>query len=387
MGVSLGYILWHTLSSFFVEPLQQEFGWSRGDIALANSAAMISGLFAPLLGRIVDRIGAKPVAIFGVVMSALTYLALSQMNGSLAYYYVMFFFLTMSGMATTGLTYGRILVGTFKKSRGTSLAMIRVGVACSQTIMPVLIFPVIAEFGSTGGFLVLGAINAFIMLPVIIFFVPGRSFPKGMRAPAVTEDAPSRWRLLFQNRKVITICIAATFHTAPIYGLLSQLKPIGVAKGLSSMEAAGAVSALGVASLIGALVAGIFVDRVWAPAVAFVMSVIPAIGCFMLVLLGNDVPLPLFYLSVILIGIGMGGESDVLGYMVARYFGLKDYATIAGLASLLVTMGIAVSASLIGRAYDAFGNYQMSLIVAGIFVAFAGVAYLMMGKYPHSSEG
>lgn len=383
LGCALGYTLWLVLSSFFVEPLQKEFGWSRGDIAFANSAGIVTGFAAPLLGRIVDRLGAKTVILAGLVTSTLCYLALAMISGSLVLYYAVYFLLTVAGMATTGITYARIIVGTFVKTRGTSLAMLRVGVALSHALMPLLLFPVIARFGSAGGFLMFAAINGLVTLPIVLLCVPARVSPVGVSPEHAASDAPTRWQLLLQRPKILVISIAAMLHTAPVMAIMTQLKPIGVSLGLGPATAAGALSALGVAAIIGALVAGLFVDRIWAPAIAFLLCcAVPAGGCIMLAMLGNGISGSLFYVAVILIGIGMGGESDVLSYMVARYFGVQDFATIAGIAALTVTVGIAAGASLIGRAYDIFGNYEVSLIAAAASLMLAGVAYLMMGRYP-----
>ena len=386
IGLSLGYSLWMHLSSFFVEPLQREFGWSRGEIALANSVGVITGFAAPFLGRVVDQVGAKSVALFGVIMSALCFVALSRLNGSLSYYYAVYFLLVIAGMATTGVTYGRILVGTFTKSRGTSLALLRVGMGISLAGMPLLIYPVIAQFGSTGGFLMLAGLNALVTLPILFFLVPGKRARTEAGSQIAAQTKPSRWQFLARQPKILIISLAAMLNSAPLAAIMTQLKPLGMSVGLTSATAVGAVSALGVAPIVGALIAGIFVDRVWAPAVAFVMCAVSAAGCAMLVLFGSDISPAIFYLSVILMGIGMGGESDVLGYMVARYFGLNDFATIAGIAGLFVVIGSAVAASLIGRAYDIFGDYQIALIIAAITVLAAGFAFMMMGKYPDPME-
>lgn len=386
IGLSLGYTLWMHLSSFFIEPLQREFGWTRGEIALANSVGMITGFAAPFLGRVVDRVGAKAVALFGVITSALCFVALSQLNGSLSAYYAIYFILVIAGMATTGITYGRILVGTFKKSRGTSLALLRVGMGISLAGMPLLIYPAIAQFGSTGGFLMLAGVNVFVTLPILLFLVPGKRSLVEAGSQSAAQAGPSRWQLLARQPKILIVSLAAMLNSAPLAAIMTQLKPIGVSAGLTSATAVGAVSAAGIAPIAGALIAGIFVDRVWAPAVAFAMCAISAVGCAMLVLFGSDTTPAIFYLSVILVGIGMGGESDVLGYMVARYFGLNDYATIAGIAGLFVVVGIAIAASLIGRAYDIFGDYQVALVVAAITVLAAGFVFMLLGKYPDSVE-
>ncbi|API60826.1 hypothetical protein BSL82_17335 [Tardibacter chloracetimidivorans] len=385
IGYSLGYGFWVTISSIFVEPLQNEFGWSRGEIALANSAGLVTAFAAPLVGRLVDRVGVKPVLIVGLILISLSHVALSQLNGSLFYYYTAYFLLIAFSTTTSSMTFSRIIVGAFSRTRGTALALLRIGSALSYSAMPPLLYLVIGLFGSTGGFLMLAALNVFVSLPVIWWLVPGKTLPPKGDAGTIVQEVPKPWRLLVLEPKIIVLCLAAVLHIVPIVAIVSQLQPLGVSIGLSPAAAVGAVSTLGFANVIGALIAGAFVDRFWAPAVAFTMCVGPMIGCLVLVLLGNDVSVALFYVSVVLLGIGLGAEGDIIAFMVARYFGLRNYATIAGLVTLWTVIGIAIGSSLIGQVYDAFGNYRIALIAAAASFTCAGFAYLMMGKYPEEA--
>ena len=75
-------------------------------------------------------------------------------------------------------------------------------------------------------------------------------------------------------------------------------------------------------------------------------------------------------------------EIDVVAYMVARYFGVTSFSTIYGLTVFFLTFSGSLSSWLLGSAYDRFGNYDLALsVMAGAFLA-AGLAYLMLGRYP-----
>ena len=150
--------------------------------------------------------------------------------------------------------------------------------------------------------------------------------------------------------------------------------------------AVGAVSFLGVAAVGGALLSGFLVDRFWAPMIAFVLNITPAIGC--LLLLPDTVAPWMLYASVLMIGLGQGAEIDIVAYMIARYFGLRSYATIYGLSVLAIALSVAVAASAIGQAYDLFGSYNIPLMCAAASFALAAVSYLLMGRYPrHDPDG
>jgi predicted MFS family arabinose efflux permease len=87
-------------------------------------------------------------------------------------------------------------------------------------------------------------------------------------------------------------------------------------------------------------------------------------------------------IAILLVGLGQGAEIDIVAYMIARYFGLRSYATIYGITVLGISLGAAAGATLIGKAYDHFGSYNPSLIAASTSFALAAFCYLAMGRYP-----
>jgi len=375
---SLGYSLYAAVSSLFVEPLQQQFGWSRGDIAMVHSFGLVIAFIAPLIGRMTDRHGVRPILSAGLLLTAIGYGLLASMAGSLGYYYGAHFFFSLVGMATTGITVTRILSGAFEATRGTALAIARSGLAVGGALMPMALFPTIMRFGTAGGYLLLAAFILLVALPLVWFWVPSRAVEA--KAGRAAQPGADSARMLLANGKVRILIAASVLNYVPVVALLSQMKPLAVDKGLDAVAAVGAVSVMGAAAAGGALLSGLLVDRFWAPAVAFVLNIAPAIGC--LLLLQHDVPPALFYSAVLMIGLGQGAEIDIVAFMIARYFGLRSYATIYSLSTLGIALGVALGASLIGRAYDHFGNYDVALVAASGSFFVAALFYLAMGRYP-----
>src|SRR5207249_2938418 len=157
---------WTAASSLFVQPLQDAFGWSRGQIALAYNAGLVTAFIAPLIGRAVDRLGVRPVLMGGLVGTAICYALFATMWGSLAYYYAIYFLCNLIGMCTTGITYTRVIVGAFNATRGSALAIARSGMALSTALLPILLFAAISRWGFQGGFLTLAALILCISLPL-----------------------------------------------------------------------------------------------------------------------------------------------------------------------------------------------------------------------------
>lgn len=381
---SMGYSVFSAVSSLFVEPLQSQFGWSRGDIAFVHSFGLITAFAAPVVGGLTDRLGVRPILLIGLALTALGYGLLSRMEGSLAYYYGVYFLFSLAGMATTGITVTRIFSGAFARTRGTALALGRSALAIAGAILPQVLFPLILHYGTGGGYIALGALIVVLALPLVWLWVPSRA--ADLEAGRISASARADgWRLLLANGKIRILIAASVLNYVPVVSLLSQMKPLAISKGLDAATAVGAVSAMGLAAAAGALLSGVLVDRFWAPAIAFVLNALPAVGC--LVLLQGQVPPAVFLGAVVLVGLGQGAEIDIVAFMIARYFGLRSYATIYGLSTLGIALGVACGATLIGRAYDVYGNYNVALIAASASFALASVLYLSMGRYPQETPG
>jgi predicted MFS family arabinose efflux permease len=374
-GGAVAYSVWPSVSSLFIEPLQARYGWTRGDLALAWTAGLASSLCAPLIGRLVDRFGVRPTLSIGLILLALCYAAFAFMPGSLGAYYAIFFVFSVVGLASTGITYTRVVSGAFVRTRGTALAISRSGLALSGAILPPLIFLALSLGGLRAGYLAMAGLALFVALPLARLWI--RQAPQPAPASPATEQ---RKLLLLTQPKIFLLCVAAALNYAPVVALLTQMKPLAVSKGMTEAVAVGAVSLVGLAAMAGALLSGLLVDRFWAPAVAFVLNLAPAIGC--LVILGSDVSPFAFYLAVLMIGLGQGAEIDIVAFMIARYFGLKRYATIYGLGVLFIGLSAAMASTGIGRLYDIYRDYDVALMIASASFACAALAYLAMGRYP-----
>jgi len=95
--------------------------------------------------------------------------------------------------------------------------------------------------------------------------------------------------------------------------------------GLTVERAAIATSILGGAEVLGRLVAGYWLDRVFAPWVAAILWLAGICGVSILLIgLGGGV----LFLSAVLLRMAWGGEGDVLAYLVSRYFGIREFGRI-----------------------------------------------------------
>ncbi len=388
-GMALAYPSFSFAQSQFMEPLQEAFGWSRAQISFAFHINIFIPFAAPLYGRLIDRFGVRPVLSLCIILMSAGYIVLAMGTGSYPLFVVSCLFMVAFGMGTTGIAYTRGIVSWFSKSRGTALALSRIGLSLFGAVIPIIVFHTIQATSWRGGFVFLAAIAVLVALPVSYAWVRDRREseepnPEGKTStPAPLLD----WRIWIQllgNWRILLICAAAALTYAPVIGVLAHLQPLLTSKGIAPATAAGMAAFLALSVVAGTLISGVLVDRIWAPIVACVFTLLPVAGC--LVLMQPEPSFLIAATAIVLVGLAQGAEIDVVAYMIARYFGVRAYATIYGLSVLIMMMTTASASVFFGWIYDRYETYDPALAVGAAAFAIAAVSYLAMGKYPENPD-
>jgi MFS family permease len=88
-----------------------------------------------------------------------------------------------------------------------------------------------------------------------------------------------------------------------------------------------------------------------------------------------------------LLGAALGADTDVLPYLVSRYFSLKSYGEFLGYFFAAGTLGAAGGAFLMGRVFDVYHSYVlMTNIIGATSIVAALLVYLLPEVKPGSSE-
>jgi hypothetical protein len=95
------------------------------------------------------------------------------------------------------------------------------------------------------------------------------------------------------------------------------------------------------------------IDRIFAPYVAAFVFAVTALGCLGLAVNGvGFTPYAAF-----LAGIAIGAEVDIIGYLIARYFGLRSYGLLYGLMYTIFMLGTSLSQMMASMIFDTTGSY------------------------------
>lgn len=371
-GMGASSLIFYSLG-VFVAPLQAAFGWSRGDVSSAmiySSAGLV--LAAPALGFLIDRVGERRIALASIPCFAGVVYALSLLEGSLAAFYGCFFLAAVLGCGTTPILYTRAVAGHFDRARGLALGITLAGPGTAAIVLPPFVVGVIEDGAWRSGFRVLALIALAAWPLVWLWLRPAR--PPAGAASAATPGSGRRAALRSRIYWTLAVCFALVAMAAS--ALVVHMVPMLRDAGLDAAHAARVASLIGLGVILGRLLIGWLIDRLFAPRVAAAIFTVAALGCVLLASGGpREAPVAAF-----LIGFALGAEVDLMAYLTSRYFGLRHYGFLYGTVYSCFWIGIASGPALAGRLYDATGGYAIALwSIVGLFAAGAVAALTLPG--------
>jgi MFS family permease len=170
-------------------------------------------------------------------------------------------------------------------------------------------------------------------------------------------------------------------------GVIAHLLALLTDRGMASSTATTLLIGVGLATILGRLISGFLLDRVFAPHLAAAIFLIPLIGMTTLLLGGASLTAGLA--AAICFGFSLGAEVDIVGYLVSRYFGLHRYGEIYGYIFAIFTIGSGVGPYLMGLSFDKTHSYSAALgtFCVMLIVASATISRLGPYRFPAKATG
>lgn len=377
LGISTGWPVFAFGASQFVLPLEAAFGWSRSAQAGVYFAALLTTPLNPFAGRLIDRLGARRVALTCIPLQALIYLLLAAMWGNIAMLYGLMMLANIVGMGTGGMVYVRAVSQSFDRSRGAALAVSRLGISVAAMGLPLGLYAVIQAHGWQAGYATLALLATCVGWPAVWLFLRLPAPASGISSDRSHE---ARWRELIVNRRVLILFATTALIMGPTVGFLNQMQPLLTGKGIAPGMAAAFGTILAASVFCGTILSGVLIDRIWAPLVGCAFTAAPVAGCALL--LGASPGFAAAACAIAAIGLAQGAELDLMGYLIARYFGIANVAAIFGLLSLAMGVSSAIGSLGFAMSFDRFGSYDPALWGALACYATATLLFLTLGPYP-----
>lgn len=363
---------------------QAAFGWNRTQISMAFIFFAISLFVAsPIAGRLADRYGVRKTTLISTMLFVPALAVFSRLADSIWTLYAAYALLGLVGAGTGPLTHMRAVASMFARQRGLAIGIGLTGTGVAAVFTPLVLQYVSEQFGWRASWLAL-ALLPLIAIPVLAFGLralrathPSLNVETQAARPVGHDILGITAREAFRDRRFWTmgasIFIMALFITGLIVHIVPMLRDLGV----DDSAAAGTASLIGIAVITGRLAVGWSLDKFHGPHVAAVVLLLAASGCLTLAVIGSAAAV----VATVFLGFAIGAEVDLLSFMTARYFGVRNYGEIYGWQYGMFVAGGSLSPVVIAALQAAFGGYGAPLkIAAGAFLLSA-LIFLTLGKY------
>jgi len=383
LGLMVGAIYIYSLG-LFIDPLQQEYGWSRTQITLGLTlVSVITVTLAPFMGMIIDRFGARTLAMPGMAIYCTAIASLSMVGSEIWMWWLGWFFVALGSVCIKPTVWSVAVSTYFTAGRGLAIAVALCGTGLGQIFLPYITNWMVDGFGWRIAYATLGIGGAALVLPIMfLFFYDARenNRRKGITNTDRLTLPGCGLREGYLSRRFLFLAITALVATAGIVGIVVHFVPMLSSGGVERSSAAAIAGVIGVTSMTGRVVAGYLLDRIDGRVIGALAYGFPCLGCFLLLQFDGSTSQAIILAAVI--GLSLGAEIDVLAYLASRHFGLRNYGTIFGTLVGLITLGGGLGPLLIGMIFDSTGAYTYAL---WIFIpAFLCVSVLIasLGSYP-----
>src|SRR5580658_6480738 len=135
----------YTVFGLFLLPLASEFNWPRSSVSFVLLiVAITSALGYPIVGRLIDRYGARVILLWGIVMFAGSVASVALIGDSRIELYAAYAFVGITGTLPSGVSFTKVIAGWFDHNRGLFLGIVGglgngIGAAVSPLFVQALI--------------------------------------------------------------------------------------------------------------------------------------------------------------------------------------------------------------------------------------------------------
>ena len=375
IGVGVSALPFYT-QGLFIEAWIADFGWTRAQASLGILGSTLAlAAVLPFIGSIVDRYGLVTPVMISLLGLSVAYVLLGLFVQSIATFVMLAMLQAILGSASSPLAYTRAINTVFDKQRGLALGVALSGAGLAATFGPTLISNAIDAFGWRGAYYAMALFTLVVgaVIVIVLSRLKGASASTNIDTEAASED----FKIAKASRTYWTIMAAIFCLSLGLGGLMIHFVPILLDIGFTTSEAVKVAGVIGIAVVLGRLLVGFAVDRIFAPHVAIAILFACICGVLALAVFGTVVAVP----AAFVIGFSVGAEVDLIGYLVARYFGMHAYGQIYGRQYSTFLIATGLSPVILGAVRDATGSYTASLFTAAAFITLSAALFARLPKF------
>ena len=347
---------------------------------------VLASIPQPYIGYWSDRVGIRRMLILIVVLFSLACVFIAQAN-SLLMLTLAFFFLRLFGQGALELLSTNMLPMWFRERLGRVSGIKNIVVRLLIGSIPLGVLAVIKQAGWRETYVLAGVVVLIVMLPLALFIYIGRpedigeeiegghtsKEPVNVGQPISTPEKAFTLKEAMRSRSYWILVLSWVAWAAIATAITFNLLPIFTELGLSEEAAAGMFSLLMIASAFFQILGGTLADRIALKWLAFGSLGLYSLALGALITLPPDVAILSYTLTL---GLGLGLFGGLSNTVWVRYFGRTHLGNIRGSVWTAGVAGSSVGPFLMALAFDRFGDFRFSLIVAASVLAVLAVAGL-----------
>lgn len=372
----------------FLDPLEVEMGGGHSKVSAVGSLMVATYAFTgPVASRMVTRWGTRPVCVLGALISTLG-LGLGSFAKSLDHVMVAYSIITGFGF---GLMYLPAIVATanhFTKQRSLAIALCLCGAGFGTFTLSPLETYITANHGWRWGFLSLAGL-AFICI------LAGATMGPVARPPSPTSEPPEPRSstspglaariaglildpALYKSPALglyLLVCLADVVATLSLFIPFHYVPSIAKDRGLTPAEAAMLISATGVFSTVGRILAGFVADRAWLHpiSIASLSTVMVLPPLFSLAFCQSFYP---FVICTSLYGLLTGCWIAVMSPIFVRILGLELLSPAFSFLTAVRGLATLAGAPLAGALVDQLQDKSASIHLAGAVMLLSSILFI-----------
>ena len=364
--------------SVFLTPLAETFG-SRARVSGAYAAMQLSSAaYGLMVGRIVDRRGARDVQLVGAVAMAVGFWCMAAAPTLPWLYLAMMGPLAIGTTCIGALPNNAAVARWFVRQRGRALGLSTAGISAGGIVCAPLAQWLLEHYGWRVAYAALGGSVLLVVIPPVALLM--RRDPADMGLVPDGDHAPSMAGagaalLDYERARSVrpevafrqpTFWLLATAFALTMTGLSSVLLyqiPLLVDHGMPPQRASFVLGAVAAMGMLGKIGFGALLDRFDQRRVAAVCFVLQGAGVALLLVGAGTTPF-LTGCYIVLYGYAMGGNATLVASLTGEAFGRLHYGAIAGRMTPFLVGSQALVVPRVGYTRDHTGSFTPVLVTA-----------------------
>jgi MFS family permease len=375
----------------FIEPLQNQFGWSQGAIGFAYAiCSIVSAVVSPWAGNLGDRVGAKKSMLVGTFVFLIGMLTTAFVK-SLWQFWLTFGVILGIAQAIFLVPLIPAAMIWFRRHLGLAMGLIMASWGIGPALATPLVAFMIQTFGWTVAFVSIGIASTLIMLALVSVF-KNRPTDVGLMAygtfksdPPLSDRLPPAILLDEFKRhmkKTTAYWNMSSIHFLGCVGhavILIWIIPMATSKGMNLIDASLILTLFSAVSIVSRLTTPVLCERLGVRTVMTGFYILQ--GAPVLLLIFSSMDGWEFLIFAVSFGIGYGGETGGFPILNRKYFGHAPMGGAHGFQMLGAGMGMAFGGWIGGPVFDIFDSYNAAFAIS-VVASFAGAVSIILLENP-----